>query len=113
ILCRAEFLFLRRMPADGGWIKQNLRSAQRGQSCRLGIPLVPANADADFSMGGFPRLKSEIARREVKLLVVKRIIGNVHLAIFAKKSSVSIDDGRRVVIDSRTPFLEERRNDHD
>src|SRR5216117_2875828 len=78
----SKFLFLARMPADRRWIKNNLCAAQRGQSRRLRIPLIPANADADFAARCVPRSKSEIARREVKLFVIQRIIGNMHLAIF-------------------------------
>ena len=69
------------MPADRGRIKQNLRAAQRGQARGLRIPLVPANADADFPMRGRPGLEAEIARREIELLVKRRVVRDVHLAI--------------------------------
>ena len=35
------------MPADGGGIENDLRTGQRRQPRRLGIPLVPADARAD------------------------------------------------------------------
>ena len=53
----AEFFFLARMPADRRRIKKNFRAAQRGQARRFRIPLVPANADADFPVRGCPRLE--------------------------------------------------------
>ena len=109
----AKLLFLAGMPADGGWIEQNFGAAQRGQSCSFGVPLVPANAHADFSALRFPRLKSEIAGREIKFLVVKRIVGNVHLAIFSKKFPVGIDDGSGVMINAGAPLFEKRRDDDD
>ena len=56
--------------------------------------MVPTDADTDFAALRVPRLKTEIARSEIKFLVVKRIIRNVHLAILAQYFSVGIDDGR-------------------
>src|SRR4029077_8404056 len=87
----SKFLFLARMPADCRWIKNNLCAAQCGQSCSFRIPLVPANTDADLATRGVPRSKSEIARREVKLFVIQRIIGNVHFAIFTEQFSIRVD----------------------
>src|SRR5260370_2847364 len=112
ILSRAKFLFFRRMPADGCWVKNHFRSPQCGESCRFRIPLVPANADANLSLRGRPRLKSEIARREIKFLVIKRIVGNMHLAIFAEQVPVAVDDYRGVVIQARAALLEQRCNDY-
>src|SRR6266581_3491576 len=59
ILGRTEFFFFARMPADCRWIKNDFRAAQRRQSRRFRVPLVPANADANFSLWRWPRLKSE------------------------------------------------------
>ena len=106
MLRRAEFLLFRWMPADRRWIENDLRAAQRGEPRRFGIPLVPANADADFAVLRLPRLKSEIARREIKFLVIQRIVRNVHLAIFAEQFSVCVDDRRGIVINARAAFLE-------
>src|SRR5882724_8659346 len=71
----SKFLFLTRMPADCRWIKENLCATQGSQPRCLRIPLVPAHADTDFAARSVPRPKSEIARREVKLFVIQRIIG--------------------------------------
>src|SRR6478609_10248482 len=79
-----KFLLLLRMPADRSRIKNNLRAAQRSQARRFWIPLVPANADTEISARCFPALKTKIARCKIEFLVIKRIIGDVHLAIFAK-----------------------------
>ena len=59
----AELLLFRRVPADCCWIKNNLCAVQRRQARRFRIPLVPANADADLTLGCWPRLKSKIAWR--------------------------------------------------
>src|SRR4030095_10293055 len=90
----SKFLFLARMPADCRWIKNNFCATQCGQSRRLRIPLVPANADTYLATRCGPRQKSEIARREVKLFVIQRIIGNMHFAIFTEQFSIRIDDCR-------------------
>ena len=47
VLRLPKFSLLRRMPADGGGIKQHMRSLQRRQSRALRIPLIPADQCAD------------------------------------------------------------------
>ena len=100
------------MPADRRRVKENLSAAERGQPRGFRIPLVPANADADFAVLGRPRLEAEVARREVKLLVIRRVVGDVHLAIFPEVLSVRVDDRGGVVVNAGRAFLEERRDDH-
>ena len=58
-------------------------------------------------------LKSQIARREVILLVVERIVGNVHLAIDAGDAAVGVQRDRRVVVKPGRAALKERSNDRD
>src|SRR5437773_538236 len=113
MLRRARFFFLARMPADRRRIKNNLGATQCRQPCCFGIPLVPANADTDLATLCFPRLKTEVARREIKLLVIQRIVRDVHLAIFPEKFSVRVNNCGRVVINARPAFLEKRRDNRD
>src|ERR1700730_314352 len=101
------------MPADRRGIENNLGTAQSGQPRRLGIPLIPANTDTDFALARIPRLKSKIARREVKFLVVKRIVRDVHLSILAKEFSVRVDDGGAIMINAGAALLKQRCNDDD
>ena len=98
VLCLAVLRFLVRMPADRRGIEQHVRSLQRRQARALGIPLVPAHQRAELSEVRLERFETEIARREVKLLVVQRIIGDVHLAIDSREFAALVDDGCRVVI---------------
>ena len=49
--------------------------------------------------------------REVELLVVERVVGDVHLAVDAEQAAVGVDHRRAVVIDARRPPLEERGHD--
>ena len=88
VLRRAELVFLRRMPADGGGIEEDLGALQRGEARAFGIPLVPADERADAAVRRVDGLESEIAGREVELLVVERIVGDVHLAIDADDGAV-------------------------
>ena len=57
-------------PADGRRIEQNLRTGQGRQPGRFGIPLVPADQRADRAEPRRHALKAEIARREIKFLVI-------------------------------------------
>ena len=88
VLRCAEFLFLCGVPADGGGIKEHFGALQRGQTRAFGIPLVPANQGADAAKRGIDGLESEIAGGEVVLLVVKRIVGDMHLAIDADDGAI-------------------------
>ena len=56
-------------------------------------------------------MEPHIARGEVELLVVGRIIGYVHLAVGACDAAVFLQHHSRVVIQPWSPFLEKRGND--
>src|SRR5579883_3437070 len=96
----AKFGFLRRMPSDGGGIKENDCAGKRAEARAFGIPLMPADEHAEASEGGNEIQKSGVAGGEVELLVVKRVIGDVHLAIDPGDFAVSIEHGGGVVIDA-------------
>jgi peptidyl-prolyl cis-trans isomerase B (cyclophilin B) len=113
MLPRAVFDPFLRMPADGGGIKEDLRAAQRREPSCLGVPLVPAYTNSNAGEFRIPSLETQISRSEVELLVKKRIIRDVHLAVLPEIGSVSVDDCRGIVIDSRRAALEKRSNDYD
>ena len=73
------------MPADGRGIEKNLRALHGRQPRGFGIPLVPADQHANLGISGRPCFEAEVAGREIKFLVVKRVVGNVHLAIDAEE----------------------------
>src|SRR5712692_6751934 len=110
-LSRPVNVLLVRMPSDRSRVEEDARAAKRGQPCAFGVPLVPANQRANFSDRRIERAKAEIAGREVKLLVVSRIIGYVHLAIDAGDVAFGVDDGGAVMIKSGGSALEDRRDD--
>ena len=112
VLVDAVFSFLRRMPADGGRVENDFRALHGGEAGRLGIPLIPADEHADAPEFRIPGAEAGVAGGEVKLLVEKRIIRDVHLAVDAEHRAIGINDDRGVMIKSGGAFLEKRR-DHD
>src|SRR6185436_12584721 len=78
-LLLAPLLLLARMQADCRGVEEDRRTAQRGEPRRLGIPLVPADERPDASVLRVERLEAEVARGEIELLVIERIVRDVHL----------------------------------
>ena len=112
-LRRAEFRLLRGMPADGRGIEKNIRAAQAREARAFGIPLVPADQHADPAVARVEVGEAQIAGREIKLLVVERIVGDVHLAVEAQQRAIGVEHRRRVVIKAGGAALEERSDDDD
>ncbi len=104
---------LGRVPANGRRIEKNIRALQRCKPSTLGIPLVPAHQRSKFAEIGFERLKSQIARREIELFVIQRVVRDVHLAVDANQFSAAVDHGRSVVINAGRTTLEQRSNNRD
>src|SRR4051812_8452652 len=102
----AVHFLLARMPADGGGVEEDLGALKGGQSRALGIPSIPTDQHADLRVLRLPASETGVARREVELLVIKRIVGDVHLAVDAQDRSVRVDDGRRVVIQAGRALFE-------
>ena len=93
--------------ADSGRIDKYLRTSQRHESCGFGIPLIPANQYAQTPHTGIDRLESHVAGREVELLVVARVVGDVHLAILAGNGTVLFEYYRCVMIQACGATFEE------
>ena len=111
VLRRAPLFFFRRMPADGGGIEEHVRALQGGKARALGIPLIPADQRSDRALFEIEALEAQVAGREVILLVVERIVGDVHLAIHAADFAVAADNDGGVVIEpGRTPLEEGNHN---
>ena len=108
-----EFGLLRRMPPDSRGIKKNTRALQGCEPRALRIPLIPADKRAESSRGSIKSLEAKIAGSEIEFFVVKRIVGNVHLAVNATQCAIRIKNSSRVVIKPRCALLEERRDQHD
>src|SRR5262245_36915535 len=113
MLALAVFGLLARMPADGGRIEQNLRSGERSQSRRFGIPFIPADAYAGAGVMSVERFEPQVAGREIELFVIERVVGYVHLAVDAGQMSVGVNYHGGVVVKPRGAALEQRSDDHD
>ena len=68
MVCHASYcaapkaLFFRRMPADGGGIKEQVGAAQGGDARRFRIPLVPTDQRAHLSDRSIEGLEAQVAR---------------------------------------------------
>ena len=112
-LLGAVLLPLVRVPADCRGIEKNVGALQRRQSRALRVPLVPADERPDPPHLRVERAKPEVTRREVELLVVGRVVGDVHFSVQADEAAVRVDHRRGVVVQSRRAPLEHGRDyDH-
>ena len=105
-LCLAVLRFLRRVPPNGSGIKQNIGALQSREPRTLGVPLIPADQRAHLADRRVKRAKAQVARSEIKFFVIERVVRNVHLAIFAEKRSVRIENRAGVVINAGGTALE-------
>ena len=100
-----------RVPTYGGWIEDNVRSLERGYTCRFGIPLVPADKCAYLRKAGFKAGKSRVSGSKIEFLEITGVIRYVHLSVNAGNLSRGIDKGKGVVIHTGGPFLKKRAQD--
>ncbi len=64
-------------------------------------------------MAGLDGLPAQVPGREVELLVVERVVGDVHLPVDAGETAVDVVHGRGVVVEPGRAALEDRADDHD
>ena len=112
VLFAVIMLILTYIPADSGGIEENLRAHESGDAGGFGVPLVPAYEHANVCELGLENLVAEVSRGEVELLVIARVVGDVHLAVFAEVGTVGIDDCRGVMIQTFSAFLEHGADNH-
>ena len=84
VLFPVVVLVLPHVPADGCGEKQHLGTHQAGDTCSLGIPLVPAYQHTQCAISGLENLIAQVAGSEIELLVIARVVGYMHLAVLAK-----------------------------
>jgi hypothetical protein len=73
-------LFLR-VPADGRGIEDDIGAGHGNQAGGFGIPLVPADEDAQPAEKRLECAEAEVAGGEVEFFVVAGVVGDVHLAV--------------------------------
>src|SRR5690606_30260440 len=121
----APFVLLRRMPADRRWKEDDLGTEQRSYARGLRIPLVPADQNPNGRITCFPyteaggtrvlvtaRVRRNVTRHEVELLVEERIIRDMHFPIDAEHAAVCVYHRGGVAVDARCLTLEYRGDDH-
>ena len=101
-----------RFRADGGRIHQDVGALQGHGAGGLGIPLVPADADADAAEAGAPDLEAGVAGTEVVLLLIAGAVRDMALAIDAQSLAVGVEHDHRVEV-VRPLLLEDRDGDDD
>ncbi len=114
VLGFAKLGLFARVPPNRGWVEERLCAGESREPCCLGIPLVPADQGADGAVAGGDGLEAEIAWSEIKLLVVERVVGNMHLAIDAGdvvwRGGFVVENGGGVVVEPGRAAFEEARD---
>src|SRR5207245_6149150 len=112
VLHSSEFSFFVRVPADGSGIKEYVGALQSGQTRAFRIPLVPADESSHASILGIKGLEAEVAWSEVELLVIKRVVGDVHLAVETAGAAVGIQNDGGVVVEAACAPLKDRNHNY-
>ncbi len=96
-----------RIPADGGGVNEEFGPGKRHQPGCFRVPLVPADQYPEPADRCVDRGEIRIARGEVEFLIVRRIIRDVHLAIFAGNGTIPVKDHRGIMVESRRAPLKQ------
>src|SRR6202041_104535 len=113
VLGGAELFLFGGVPADGGGEEEDFGAAEGGEAGAFGVPLVPADEGADGAGGGAGGFEAEVAGGEVELLVVERVVGDVHLAVEVGDAAVFFDGDGGVVVEAGGAALEQGRDEDD
>ena len=105
-----------RLATDRGGVEQQFRPHQHHRARGLGIPLIPAYADAQRPSGrGLrrrPHLEPRVAGAEVELFLIARAVRDVALAIDALDFAIGADHRQAVVVMRPVRFEEAGRDRH-
>ena len=93
--------------------KRIFGSAESGEAGAFGVPLVPADEGADGALRGLRGFEAEVAGGEVELLVVERVVGDVHLAVGVGDAAVFFDGDGGVVVEAGGAAFEEAGDEDD
>ncbi|MNL48163.1 hypothetical protein D3C87_1710020 [compost metagenome] len=108
------------IPADGSGVEEDFRAHETGNAGRFGVPLVPTDQHADFGKFGIENpvavgvllAHRGVAGCKIEFLIVTRIVGNVHFAVFTQVGTVGVEYGGGVVVQAMRTFFEQRGDDH-
>src|SRR5690242_20666353 len=89
-------ILLGRMPTNGRGVEQDAGPLQSGDSSGFRIPLIPTDQGCDAADGSIASTKPQVARGEIKFLVVGGIVGDMHLAVEARDLAAGVNDRRAI-----------------
>ncbi len=87
-----------RLGADRSRVEQDFGAHQHHRARDLGIPLVPADADAERGPCARPDLEAAIAGAEVEFFLIAGAVGDVALAIDSGDLPVGVDHCETIVM---------------
>src|SRR4051812_42753227 len=87
-----------RLAADGGGVEKDISAEQHHAARRFGIPLVPADADADLAPRRLPDFVAAVAGAEIEFLLIAGTVGDMCLAVGAHDRAIGPDGDNAVVI---------------
>ena len=107
------FLRVRRLVTDCRRINQQFCSTQSHESSTLRVPLVPTHLHTQAPHRCMDRLETQITWSEIEFLVIRRVVRNMHLAIFACNRTILLKHHRRIVIQASGTTLKKRGDKND
>ena len=90
---KLPFLLLRGVgtfPAYCGGVYEDIGSAQRHQTGTFGVPLVPTYLHSKHAYRGTYRTEALVAGCKVEFLVIGRVVGDMHLAVFSGDTAIAV-----------------------
>src|SRR5262249_54699879 len=99
--------------ADRRRVDEDFGALERGETGRLGIPLVIADQRRDAAGRRVEDANAGVAGAEVMLLVIEDVLGKVRLGVGAEQCPRLVEEGRRVEEAAVRGALEDRPADQD
>ena len=106
------FRVVKGVVAYGCGINQQVCPLECHDARALGVPLVPAYHYTKSTERGLYRLKSDVTGGEIEILIVTRVIGDMHFTVFASYVPVALKDYSGVVVQSGLATFKERCDQH-
>ncbi|MNX29903.1 hypothetical protein D3C86_600550 [compost metagenome] len=101
-----------RFRADRCGKQQDLGAHQGQATCRLGEPLIPADAHADAAERGVPDTETGVAGAEIFFLLIADGVGNVGFAVNTQQASIGVGHAKRIEIRVAGLLEPAQRQDH-
>src|SRR5579884_943220 len=100
-----------RFSPDCRRIEQDVRSHEHHRAGCFGIPLIPADTDAELcTMRALPHLEARVPGAEVEFLLIARTVGDMALAVNPGDRAVGADHCERIIMVRAIELEKARRN---